>query len=179
MGESWVILLAWSAVYGGGEVPPGVECRPGFAQAVRSIAICEELIGDWEQTPTAAEARSLLLACEGLPRTWCLANMPPEAWLDEQLSFAGKHRDWLTEQMAAEVPGSRLWRLEEWASDARVLHQIYSEVSNAHCDLRGRWRPLVSIRERLGRVRDMIGAEALERGELPPVVPLWRFRRVP
>lgn len=156
MGESWVILLAWGAVYSAGDLPPGVQDRPGFDLAVRAIAVREEWIVQGQDC-SLCSARAARFDCEGMPPLWIFAVLPSRAWVGEQRRFAQGHLDWLEE-------AARLDRLYEWIASAQL------QISDPPA--------VVAARQALGHVRDMIGRDALERGALPPVVPLWRFRRV-
>lgn len=177
MGESWVILLAWGAVYSGGDLPAGLEDRPGFAEAVQMIAVQEEWTAPGHSLSLCA-AREARWECEGMPRLWVFGVLPSKAWVDEQRRFADRHIEWLDDQIALAPPGGRRVVLEEWRAEAVALEGVYATLSDAQYQISS--PPCVrAARVALGRLEQAIGRKALERGLLPPVVPVWRFRRVP
>ena len=176
MGESWVILLAWGAVYSAGDLPPGVQERPGFDLAVRAIAVREEWIVQGQDC-TLCSARAARFDCEGMPPLWIFAVLPSRNWISEQRRFAQGHLDWLDDQIALTPPGGRRNDLEDWREEAARLDRLYEWVASAQLQISDP-PAVVAARQALGHVRDMIGRDAPERGALPPVVPLWRFRRV-
>lgn len=51
------------------------------------------------------------------------------------------------------------------------LYQVWDAVRDAKCD----FYYVTTRRAALKKVRDLIGAEAYEAGNLPPYVPTWRF----
>ena len=177
--DPWAILLAWATIHGNGPIPEGLDCRPDITLAVRAIALREEWIAPAEETPTLGFARGLRLALAGTPRAHDLDRFPSEEWLDQEIRFGVLHIEWLESQYALSSPGS--WRQQhvaEWLAEARLLVGLYRDVSYAHW-YRRQSNHMGTLRDNLSSARRVMGAEKWQQGVLPPVVPLWRFQRLP
>lgn len=176
--DPWAILLTWAAIYGDGPIPEGLGQRPEVPLIVRQIALAEEWIGTGEVTPSLEDARHFCFTLKGTPRSWELDRFPPEEWLDSEIRFARAHIEWLEARRDLAWHGWERDRLDEWIEDSRRLIELYRAVSYAHWyrRQRGNWH---LMRENLAGVRVTLGEVDWRAGRLPPVVPLWRFQRLP
>lgn len=176
--NAWVVLWAWLSVVGDVTPPPGWEASPGAAQALFAVGVAEELVNPLEcGTFTVEELRGLRRQLADAPRIRVLDNYPSEQYLDEQYAFSGKHIEWLKGQQSV-APWSLVESWQDWIDEANELRGVYRNLSYARFYLRT-GHTMREVRELLRDTRDAIGAADLEKGILPPVVPLWRFRRAP
>lgn len=173
--RTWIVLLTWLSIHGADI--PDIEERPGFPEAVRSIALASEWIGEWEQTPGLCVVRDLRCRCEGMPSVAVLVVMPPEVWLDRERMWAADHVCWLEQRQEVASSPREWWFYQDWIDESKRLQRLYYAISYAHCYLRQK-APLVDIRELLGEAEQIIGWADLRVGRLPPVVPVWRFQRI-
>lgn len=176
--NAWVVLWAWLSVVGDVTPPPGWEASPGAAQALFAVGVAEELVNPLEcGTFTVEELRGLRRQLAGAPMIRVLDNYPTEGHLDEQVMFASRHIDWLKGQQSV-APWSLVHDWQMWIEEAEAIRGVYRNLSYSRFYLRT-GHTMREVRELLRDAREVIGLADLEKGILPPVVPLWRFRRLP
>ena len=96
-----------------------------------------------------------------------LMMFPNKQCANESLDFAVKHCEWLAQQRQFIGEDRQAWR-----EDAAWCKRAWDLLDSAHRSWDG------SKVDNLRRMRDHIGHEAYYRGEMPPPVPVWRFRRI-
>lgn len=104
----------------------------------------------------------------------------PPAWAVESArDFNGRHRVWLAAELEYELDPRRRSILRNWEREALALYRVWDLLDDARHGGYPAWRQRVA----LGRLREAIGDEAFgdeafDAGEMPPVVPVWRFREM-
>lgn len=103
-----------------------------------------------------------------------LDRFPPPAVTEAGWRFACAYREHLRGQCVLHVS----WQADYDRLLQRSLwhYQVWDWIDDA---VRLNWMEPEWRRERLGRVRDLLGAEAYGAGRLPPPVPLECLRRLP
>lgn len=110
-------------------------------------------------------ASPALCDCERFPPAWAVQSAR---------DFNGRHRAWLAAELEYEVDPRRRSILCNWEREALYLYRVWDLLDDARHGGYPAWRQRVA----LGRLREAIGDEAYNRGEMPPVVPVWRFREL-
>lgn len=101
-----------------------------------------------------------------------LGRFPPMAVVSERVRFAREHGAWLTEQ--ARMQG---WQGGYWpqrCAEARELYLAWEALYDAHAG-GGNW-PRDTRLKALHDLRYFLGRDAYWQGQMPPCVPVWRFR---
>lgn len=99
----------------------------------------------------------------------------PPAWaVQSARDFNGRHRAWLATELEYETDPYRLSVLRNWDREALALYRVWDLLDDARHGGYPPWRQRVA----LGRLRDALGEDAYDRGEMPPAVPAWRFREL-
>jgi hypothetical protein len=97
-------------------------------------------------------------------------RFPDRATTNDLLAFNRAYRHQLDSRQPMDlVHGSEL-RLA--LQETERLYQIWDNVRDARCD----YYYVTVRRHALNRLRELAGEEAYYSGNLPPCVPLWRFR---
>lgn len=157
----------------------------------RLVAACVELlveeglfdgrdgvqVGGWDAGYSTAWARYAWRDGRKLPPLRLVDHLRPEYVLG-QYEFARDHVACLEARVRLS-PGDPA--LAEWLAEAVELREVYSRLYDAVApsDTR-RWSVHDPLERRLALqdVATRIGRDALEARQLPPPVPLWRFRRL-
>jgi hypothetical protein len=100
------------------------------------------------------------------------ARFPDRATISDLLAFNRAYRQHIDNRQAVEL--AHWWELREALQEADRLYHIWDTVRDARCD----YYYVTVRRQALKRLRDLIGDEAYYSGNLPPHVPIWRFRRI-
>lgn len=108
------------------------------------------------------------------PALWERDRRPPAWAVQSARDFSCRHRAWLFNEMECETDPYRLSILRNWEREALTLYRAWDLLDDSRHGGYPPWRQRVA----LGRLREAIGAEAFDRGEMPPAVPVWRFREM-
>jgi hypothetical protein len=99
-------------------------------------------------------------------------RFPPRQVIGEFLAFNRKYRQHLQGQRA--VQKGFWWELHEAIQEADRLYDLWDTVRDARCE----YYYVTVRRQALKKLREMVGEEVYESGDLPPHVPVWRFARI-
>ena len=99
-------------------------------------------------------------------------RFPERAVISDLLAFNRAYRQQIDSRQAVEVV--HWWELREAVQEADRLYHVWDTVRDARCD----YYYVTVRRQALKRLREMVGAEAYDAGQLPPHVPMWRFERI-
>lgn len=97
-------------------------------------------------------------------------RFPDKAYINELLSFNRAYRN----EMDARAPLETVY-LSELRTVQREIDELYAiwdTVRDARCS----YYYVTVRRQALKRLKEQLGNEAYERGDLPPAVPIWRFQ---
>lgn len=161
------------------EAAPPVEVWPALRDSIHQIAI------DWE-IMDPREARYVLTRPEdlcadlnilrrrredltGVPRVADGERFPERAAVNELVRFNRAFRKRLDERAAFEL--DRRAAFEVVMRETDRLYQVWDAVRDSRCD----FYYVTVRRQALKKLRALIGDEAYLAGELPPIVPTWRF----
>jgi hypothetical protein len=99
-------------------------------------------------------------------------RLPGKAEVGELLAFNRSYRRHL--EAAGPLNRDRAAPLRAALKETDALYQVWDAVHDARCEYY-----YVTVRRlALKRLRDAVGPARYAAGDLPPVVPLWRFRDV-
>jgi hypothetical protein len=100
------------------------------------------------------------------------ARFPNRAAIDELLAFNRAYRCSVENRQPMEaVHGGELRTIQE---EVDHLYAVWDTLRDAQSG----YRYVTPRRLALQRLRELLGAEAYYRGEMPPHVPLWRFQEI-
>jgi hypothetical protein len=99
-------------------------------------------------------------------------RFPDRETVNELLSFNRAYRQHVGTRQPVEL--ARWWEHRATLQETDQLYQIWDTVRDARCE----YYYVTVRRQALKRLREMLGEEAYYSGELPPHVPLWRFRTI-
>ncbi len=99
-------------------------------------------------------------------------RFPDRATANDMLAFNRAYRQHLGVRQPLELV--HWWELRIALQETDHLYQIWDLARDARCELY-----YVSVRRQaLKKLREMMGEEAYFCGQMPPSVPLWRFREM-
>jgi hypothetical protein len=100
----------------------------------------------------------------------CL-RFPERATVNDLLAFNRAYRQHLDVRQPLELV--HWWEVHAALQETDQLFHIWNQVRDARCEYY-----YVNVRRQaLKRLRELVGKEAYYSGNLPPCVPLWRFKR--
>jgi hypothetical protein len=99
-------------------------------------------------------------------------RFPPRQAIEEFLAFNRGYRKDLCARLEQEQ--YRAEELRAMMNEVDQLYHLWSTVRDAKCG----FYYVTVRRQALAHLRDLTGAEAYYRGQLPPHVPLWHFPRL-
>jgi hypothetical protein len=99
-------------------------------------------------------------------------RFPDRDAVNELLSFNRAYRQHLGLRQPMEL--SRWWELRTALQETDHLYQVWDNVRDARCE----YYYVTVRRQALKKLREMIGEDAYYNGQMPPSVPIWRFREV-
>lgn len=99
-------------------------------------------------------------------------RFPDRATVSDLLAFNRAYRQHLDVRQPLELPN--WWDLREALQETDRLYQIWDTVRDARCE----YYYVTVRRQALKKLREMVGDEAYLSGQLPPHVPVWRFKRI-
>jgi hypothetical protein len=99
-------------------------------------------------------------------------RFPDRDAVNELLSFNRAYRQHLGLRQPMEL--ARWWDLRTALQETDHLYQVWDNVRDARCE----YYYVTVRRQALKKLREMIGEDAYYTGQMPPPVPIWRFREV-
>jgi hypothetical protein len=97
-------------------------------------------------------------------------RFPDRALVNDLLAFNRAYRQYI--DICQPVELVHWWELRVTLQETERLYMIWDQVREANCDYY-----YVGVRRgALKKLRELVGDEAYYSGNLPPVVPSWRFR---
>jgi hypothetical protein len=178
-------LAAYCLCYCDVPAPEWVGRVEGMPAALRAVALSEEWVGPGEPLawytypgyePTfdsqLAFCRAMRELLADAPRLASGRRLPDCSFACRQAEFGEQHVNYARAVRA--ITGPRDHAAEDWLREAELLHDFWDRVVSATF-------PGRACRDRRAALRDLadaIGLDDLERGNLPPAVPVWRFRRI-
>lgn len=98
-------------------------------------------------------------------------RFPDSPTCEAAVKFANTFRGKLNDEREL-WPATMQWRFELTLEEAGPLRLAWFHLSWAQWPSRAEWQRRLD----LAKVRELIGPDAYDRGEMPPVVPSWRLR---
>jgi hypothetical protein len=177
--EYLVAVLLLSASPDPGELKNAADWHPILAPAVQAVALQAELLDQREVRYLLARPEDFASDLKLLQtRRRDLAMAPPvddcqrfpDRCLVNDLMTANRaYRQELTQRLALDRINADVLRAGVAENDH--LYRIWDSVRDARCD----YYYVTVRRQALLQLRELIGAEAYYRGELPPHLPWWRM----
>ena len=99
-------------------------------------------------------------------------RFPDRDAVNELLSFNRAYRQHLGLRQPMEL--ARWWELRTALQETDHLYQVWDNVRDARCE----YYYVTVRRQALKKLREMIGEDAYYNAQMPPSVPIWRFREV-
>lgn len=99
-------------------------------------------------------------------------RFPDRAVVNELLVFNRAYRSYIEMRQPTELAHGADLRAVQREVD--YLYQVWDAVRDARCE----YYYVTVRRNALKRLRDLLGVDDYYRGELPPHVPIWRFREL-
>lgn len=104
---------------------------------------------------------------QGAPYSAEAERFPERTVVNDFLAFNRSYRLHILTGLGTQAEGEALREIDQ-------LYDIWDTVRDARCE----YYYVTVRRQALLRLRDLVGAEAFATGQLPPYVPLWRFREI-
>lgn len=109
---------------------------------------------------------------DGAPLLVEAHRLPPRAQVNEYLRFNRAHHKYLEELFVWDTPNQPL--IQQVMRENQQLYQVWDSIRDARCDFY-----YVTVRRlALKKLKSQIGDEAYYALDLPPNVPIWRFREM-
>lgn len=164
------------------EVPPPETRWPAISQAVQKVAVDWELLDKAECKYLMHELKdfnvdlkilkSRCVTLKDAPRAIEAMRFPDRIFCSGQLSFNAAYQGHM---IIARDCSSDRDTYNDIIAEAKKLHTVWDAVRDSRCD----YYHVTVRREALAKLRGLIGDEAFYSGELPPCVPVWRFKELP
>jgi hypothetical protein len=100
------------------------------------------------------------------------SRFPDRDAINDMLAFNRAYRQQIDGRQPLEL--AHWWELQLAVQETERLYHIWDTVRDARCEN----YYVTHRRQALKRLLELIGEEAYYSGNLPPCVPLWRFRQV-
>ena len=167
-------------------VPPGTPAGcpdtaewPGLRDAVHQVAVEWEILDPKETRYVLTKPedfctdlnmlRRRRIELADAPRVSDSKRFPDRTTVNELVRFNRCYDKHIKRRAVAE--SDRAAALEVVLDENERLYKIWDAVRDSRCD----YYYVTVRRQALKKLRDLIGEEAYEAGELPPNVPTWRF----
>ncbi|TSC58108.1 MAG: hypothetical protein Greene041619_797 [Candidatus Peregrinibacteria bacterium Greene0416_19] len=99
-------------------------------------------------------------------------RFPDRPIVNDLLALNRAYRQHLDVRQSVEL--RHWWEIRAAMQETQLLYNIWDKVRDARCD----YYYITVRRKALLELRELLGYEDYYAGDLPPVVPTWRFRRV-
>jgi hypothetical protein len=180
--SSWAYVLAAGLLTTAPDIPePPVDAGdwPAVQEALQTLAVQWEILDPREVRYVFARAedfetdlnmlRRRYQELKDAPRLTDCQRFPERCTVNDLLTFNRAYRRYLDGRQPLEQ--DRCSQLKAAQQETDYLYQIWDSVRDARCD----YYYITVRRQALKRLKETIGAEAYDKSELPPYVPLWRF----
>lgn len=160
---------------------------PEMRQAIVEVAIEQQLMDEQEKRYKFASIyhyksssdqifqaeletlRERYKECKDAPRMEELSRFPDRVTVDRLIDFSNAHINHLEKEL---IFTDRMYYTKELIREARKLNNAWVLLSKSQT----KHYYIVSKREALRDLRDLIGKENFDAGLMPDYVPTWRFR---
>jgi hypothetical protein len=167
----------------GASDPPGLPAMyPALRIPLQSLAVEWQILDHREVHYILARSEDFVSDLNLLRRRYRdLESAPPvddcfrfpnRTAVNDLLAFNRAYRQHIDVRQPLEL--LHWWELRVALQETDRLYQIWDNVRDARCD----YYYVTVRRQALKRLRDLVGEEAYYSGNLPPCVPLWRFRTI-
>ncbi len=164
---------------GGVELAPEGDRWPIIQTAVQKLAMEWEILDERESKYILAKPdefsvdinllRKRYQELKDVPRIADAMRFPDRESVNEQIRFNRAYRKTLDNRQILET--DRATELQTAVRETDRLYCVWDSVRDARCDFY-----YVTVRRHaLKKLRDSLGEDAYNVGDLPPVVPTWRF----
>ncbi len=161
------------------EAPPETARWPAVQSAVRKLAVEWEILDERETGYILAKPeefgidvnllRKRYQELKGVPRIAEAQRLPDRDTCCEMIKFNRSYRKSLDNRHLLET--DRAHDIQTAIRETDRLYAVWDSVRDARCDM----YYITVRRHALRKLRDLVGEESYALGELPPVVPTWRF----
>jgi hypothetical protein len=165
-----------------GPVEPTQDLFAAVRAPLQDMAIRREILDPCEQRYVLVRPEDFRADLAMLRRRFQdLADAPPlldsqrfpdRVTINDYLAFNRAYRQHIDVRQPAEL--SRWWELREALQETDHLYQVWDTARDARCD----YYFVTVRRQALKKLRELIGPEAYYGGQMPPYVPLDRFRSI-
>ena len=173
-----VVLL--TAPPGADDLPVSAEMFPVLRMPLQGLAVTWEILDPRELRDIlarpedfAADLNLLRRRCQELvsaPAVDDCLRFPERPMVNELLAYNRAYRQHMDMRQPLELVHG--WELRLALQETDRLYQIWDKVRDARCP----YYYVTVRRQALKQLREMVGDECYYSGNLPPCVPLWRFR---
>ena len=161
--------------------PPGLEAHHGVLQKpLQQLAVQMEILDSREFGYILARPEDFATDLHILrhrfhelanaPNVDDAARFPERAIANDLLAFNRAYRQHIDVRQPIELV--HWWELRTALQETEHLYQVWDKVREARCD----YYHVTVRRQALKSLRELVGDEAYYTAELPPAVPVWRFR---
>lgn len=183
--NSWATLLAASLLITPPNIPESIskEDWPAIQEAIQSLAIEWEIMDPKEQRYIFARFDDFQSDLDILRERYQLLKDAPKLSdhhrfmasevTKEYLAFNRAYFRFLSQMKDMNTDRPDIVRnIRESLCETESLYKIWDSLKDAKCE----YYYIIVRRTALKTLRDKLGNEAYNKGEMPPFVPLWRFR---
>jgi len=161
------------------EPPPDAAQWPDIQEALVALAMEWEVLDpretrfvfarleDFEDNINLVRRRYREL--QGAPRLGDCQRFPDHGTVNDFLGFNRAYRRYLDARQPVEQ--DRCESLHAALRETDDLYQVWDAVRDARCE----YYYITVRRAALKRLRNLVGSDDYAAGQLPPVVPMWRF----
>lgn len=173
MWDYLIVLYILSPV----EPPVSSQAPPEAWQALKTVSLHLEIVGPHENWASDFRSelryvRHYLRLLENAPPLADCDWLPPNAVATDFCNFNEQYQCHLQSQLLMAGPHTN--DTGDALRESRQLHRVWDSVRRASSPNQS-W---AYRRRTLSQLREMVGEKAYYRGDLPPCVPVWRFREI-
>ena len=175
-----VALALLTAPPEGGPDAKALEGYQWARPALQAVAVQLEILDPREVRYILARGEDFAADLNLLQRRYReLADAPPlgdslrfpdRESVNEMLSFNRAYRQHIDIRQSVEL--AHWWEHQATLQETEQLYQIWDTVRDARCE----YYYVTVRRQALKRLRELLGQDDYYTGQLPPYVPVWRFR---
>ena len=181
------LILAAALLTGSGpaelQTPAALQAAfPSMRFAMLSLALEWEILDPRETRYVLTRADDLTSDLKMLQRRYQdlvdappladAARFPDRSVVNELLVFNRAYLSYIELRQPTEM--AHVNELRAVQREVNFLYQVWDSVRDARCE----YYYVTVRRQALKKLRELIGDEAYFKGELPPHVPIWRFREI-
>jgi hypothetical protein len=164
------------------ETAPLPKITPALRSAMLKLAIDWEIMDPREARLTLVRRQEYRADLSQLrrryhdladaPRIQDSLRFPEREYINKLKEFNEAYRRHL--ELQRTVESSYAWQFQEALRETDQLYDVWDTLSDARCE----YYYVAYRRQALKKLREMLGPDAYYRGQLPPPVPVWRFREI-